>query len=156
MDRAEIAQLVAGEVAAAHGSLAAAMNNISGPHGPQYRSCIKEMYFACFHMATALLASKAIRARSHDAVQELLALHFVKPAALPADTVRKLGALMERRHTADYKTFATVDATDVVEFKPWVSRFLADGLKLLGKSAPESESGGLRRALAEFEKLGPA
>ncbi|MBI2752877.1 MAG: HEPN domain-containing protein [Betaproteobacteria bacterium] len=140
MDRAEIAQLVAGEVQAAHGSLAAAMNNLSGPHGAQYRSCVKELYFACFHMATALLASKGIHARRHDAVQELLALHFVKPAALAADTTRRFGALMDRRHTADYKTFVQVDASDLEEFRPWVSQFLAAALVLLGKSAPERES----------------
>lgn len=156
MDRAEIAQAVAGAVAAAHGSLAAAMNNLSGPHGVQYRSCVSEMYFACFHMASALLASKGIRARTHDALQELLALHFVKPAALPADTVRRLGLLMERRHTADYKTFMPVDATDVEEFRSWVSRFLADGLQLLGKLVPEPEAIRLRGAITELEKHGPA
>jgi len=153
MDRAEIAQLVAGEVQAAHGSLAAAMNNLSGPHGAQYRSCVKEMYFACFHMATALLASKGIRARSHDAVQELLALHFVKPAALAADTTRKFGALMDRRHTADYKTFAQVDAADVEEFRPWVAQFLGNALKLLGKAVPEAQAGELRATIAAFERL---
>jgi uncharacterized protein (UPF0332 family) len=154
MERAEIAHAVAGGLAAAHGSLAAALNNLSGPHGPQYRSCIAEMYFACFHMASALLASKGIRARSHDALQELLALHYVKPAALPADTVRRLGLLMERRHTAHYKTFAPVDATDVEEFRSWVSRFLADGLKLLGRLAPEPEAGRLRGTIAEFDRHG--
>ncbi len=152
MDRAEIAHLVAGEIAAAHSSVAAAMNNISGPHGAQFRSCVKEMYFACFHMATALLASKGIRARSHDAIQELLALHFVRPAALPADTTRRFGSLMERRHAADYKTFVQVDASDLEEFRPWVSQFLAAALVLLGKSAPERESAQLRAMIAAFEK----
>lgn len=154
MDRAEIAQIVAGEVAAAQGALAAAMNNISGPHGAQYRSCIKEMYFASFHMATALLASKGIRPRTHDALQELLALHFVRPAVLPADTTRRFGSLMERRHTADYKTFAPVDAADLEEFRPWVAQFLANALTLLGRAAPEPQAAQLRAAIAEFERLG--
>jgi uncharacterized protein (UPF0332 family) len=156
MDRAEIEQLLQGALAASQSSLSAAVNNLAGPRGPQYRSCVAEMYFACFHMATALLASKAIRARSHDAVHELLALHFVKPAALPAGTTRRFGALMERRHTADYKTFAPVDAADVEEFRPWVLQFLSDGIKLLGKSAPEPATAELRAAIAEFEKYGSA
>jgi uncharacterized protein (UPF0332 family) len=153
MDRAEIAQLVTGEAQAAHGSLAAAMNNLSGPHGAQYRSCVKELYFACFHMATALLASKGIRARSHEAVQELLALHFVKPAALAADTTRKFSALMDRRHTADYKTFAQMDAADVDEFRPWVAQFLGNALKLLGKAVPEAQAAELRATIAALERL---
>jgi uncharacterized protein (UPF0332 family) len=154
MDRTEIAELVSGALAASESSLAAAMNNIAGPHGPQYRSCVAELYFSCFHMATALLASKGIRARTHDAVQELLALHFVKPAALAADTTRKFGALMERRHTADYKTFAPVEAADVEEFRPWVARFLSEGLELLGKSAPERTAAKLNATIAAFLKLG--
>jgi len=155
MDRGEIAEAVTGAVATARGALAAALNNLDGPQGAQYRSCVSEMYFACFHMASALLASKGIRARSHDALQELLALHYVKPAALPADTVRKLGQLMERRHTADYKTYAPVDAGDVEEFRPWVSCFLDDGLKLLGRLVPEASASALRRTVGEFENRRP-
>ena len=155
MDRAAIAEFVGGSVTAARGALAAAMNNLDGPHGVQYRSCISEMYFACFHMATALLASKGIRARTHDALQELRALHFVKPAALPADTVRKFVQLMERRQTADYKTFAPVDATDVEEFRPWVAHFLVGGLKLLGKLVAEAGASQLRRAIGDFESRKP-
>lgn len=156
MDRAEIEQLLQGALAASQSFLSAAMNNLAGPRGAQYRSCVAELYFACFHMATALLASKGIRVRSHDAVQELLALHFVKPAALPADTTRRFGALMERRHTADYKTFTPVDAADVEEFRPWVLQFLAGGLKILGKAAPEPAAKELRAAIAALEKHGPA
>lgn len=153
MDKAEIAQAVAGEVSAARGCLAAAMNNLAGPYGKEYRSCVKELYYACFHMATALLASKGLRTRSHEATQELLSLHFVKPAAMLADTARKFNALMDRRHTADYKTFLAMDDSDVMEFKSWVGSFMSSALRLLGKSVPASEAKALEKLLADFEKL---
>ncbi len=152
MDRAEIAVRVAGEVEAARGSLVAAMNSIAGPYGAQYRSSVAQLYFACFHMASALLVEKGIRARSHEAVQELLALHFVKPAALPADTTRKLASLMDRRHTVDYRPFVPVGAVDLEEFRPWAIQFLSAALALIEKSAPDAAAG-LRAAIAQFERL---
>lgn len=152
MDRAEIAVRVAGEVEAARGSLVAAMNSIVGPYGAQYRSSVAQLYFACFHMASALLAERGIRARSHEAVQELLALHFVKPAALPADTTRKLASLMDRRHTVDYRAFVPVGAADLDEFRPWAIQFLSGALTLVEKSVPQVTPG-LRAAIAQFERL---
>jgi uncharacterized protein (UPF0332 family) len=153
MDKAEIAQAVAAELQAAGGRLASAMNNLAGPYGAQYRSCIADLYFAAFHAAAALLAAKGLRPRSHDAAQELLALHFVKPAALAADTTRKLNALMDRRHTADYKSLVPIEAADVAEFKPWVGAFLREVLRLLGKSGPRAERARIERLLGEFERL---
>ena len=153
MEKAEIAQAVAAELEAANGRLASAMNNLAGPYGAQYRSCIADLYFATFHAATALLAAKGLRARSHEAAQELLALHFVKPAALPADTTRKLNALMDRRHTADYKSYVPVEAADVAEFTPWVAAFLRDALRMLRKSAPREQAAELDRLLREFDRL---
>lgn len=137
---------------AARSSLAAAMNSIVGPFGAEYRSGVAQLYFACFHMASALLAEKGIRARSHEAVQELLALHFVKPAALPADTTRKLASLMDRRHTVDYRTFVPVGAVDLEEFRPWAIQFLSAALALVARSVPEAANG-LRDAIAQFERL---
>lgn len=153
MEKAEIAQAVAAELQAARGRLASALNNLAGPFGKQYRSCVADLYYASFHLATALLAAKGLRARSHEAAQQLLALHFVRPGALPADTTKKMNALMDRRHTADYKTFVPMDASDVAEFKPWLGGFFRDALRLLGKSAPAGERAGLDRLLRELERL---
>ncbi len=154
MDKAAIARTVAAELQAARGRLAAALNNLAGPFGKQYRVCVTDLYYASFHLASALLAAKGLRARSHEAAQELLALHFVKPGALPADTSRKMSALMDRRHAADYKSFVPMDASDVAEFGPWVRAFFRDALKLLGKSAPAAERAELTRLLRELERLG--
>ncbi len=153
MDKAELAATVAHEIQAARGALAAAMNNLAGPYGTEYRSCIKEMYFACFHMATALLASKGLRAKSHDAIHQLLALHFVKPAVMLADTAKKYNALMERRHVADYKTFIPVDASDIAELKPWVSSFIGQCLDVLHKSMPKLDTAPMKDILARFDEL---
>jgi uncharacterized protein (UPF0332 family) len=152
MDKAAIAQAVDAELSAAKGRLASALNNLAGPYGAQYRSCIADLYYASFHLAGALLASKGIRARTHESAQELLALHFVKPAALPAQTTRKLNALMERRHTADYKPLVPIEAADVAEFKPWVASFARAALALLGKAVPAAEAAQIAKLAHELEQ----
>jgi uncharacterized protein (UPF0332 family) len=153
VEKTGTAQAVKSELKASAGCLASALNNLAGPYGREYRSSIKELYFACFHVPTALLVSKGIRAKSHDAAQELLALHFVKPAALPADTSKKFNALMDRRNTADYKTFVPVDASDVLEFRPWICGFIRKTVQLLGKSAPAKEAAQVLRLVGQFERI---
>jgi uncharacterized protein (UPF0332 family) len=152
MDKAEIAQTVSAELQAATGRLGSALNNLTGAYGKQYRSCVVDLCFASVHLAAALLASRGLRARSHEAAQELLALHFVRAGALPADTSRKLNALMDRRHTADYKPVIPVDADDVAEFRPWVCAFARAGLKLIAKSARAGEAAALEKLVKVLEQ----
>ena len=153
MAKSVIAQTVGDELRAAADCLVAAMNNLAGPYGKAYSRSTSDLYYACYHLANALLASRGIGATSHEAVQKLLALHFVKPAALPADTNRKFNELMDKRHAADYKPFVPIGAEDVAAFKPWIAAFARDALKLLGKAAPPAELKTLHKALADFDRL---
>ena len=153
MDKAVIAQTVADEVRAAKDCMAAAMNNLTGAYGKAYGRCLSDLYYACYHLASALLASKGIAANSHEAVQKLLALHFVKAAALPRDTTAKLNDLMDKRHVADYRPYIRIGAEDLAVFRPWIAGYAREALKLLGKSAPAEEAGVLQRIVKEFETI---
>lgn len=153
MDKAVIAQTVADEVRAAKECMAAAMNNLTGTYGKAYGRCMSDLYYACYHLASALLASKGISANSHEAVQKLLALHFVKPAALPRDTTAKLNDLMDKRHVADYRPHIPIGTEDLNVFRPWIVGFVREVLKLLGKSAPVEDAGALQRAVGDFDKI---
>ncbi len=130
------------------------MNNLTGAYGRAYGRCLSDLYYACFHLASALLASKGISANSHEAVQKLLALHFVKPAALPRDTTAKLNDLMDKRHVADYKPYIVIGAEDLAALRPWSVAFVHGVLKLLGTSAPAREARALWQAVDDFEKIG--
>lgn len=153
MDKTVIAQTVADEVAAARGCMVAALNSLTGPHGKAFGRCISDLYYACHHLATALLASKGLSARSHEAVQKLLALHFVKPAALPQETIAKLNDLMDKRHAADYRPYVRLGAEDVAALRAWIAGFERDALKLLGKAAPAEDARALLDLVASFERL---
>ena len=156
MEKAVIAQTVADEIRAAKDCMAAAMNNLTGSYGKVYGRCLSDLYYACYHLARALLAAQGIAANSHEAVQKLLALHFVKPAALPRDTTAKLNDLMDKRHVADYRPYIAIGAEDLAAFRPWIVAFARGVLKLLGKSAPAAEAAALQRAVDDFDKIGLA
>lgn len=151
MDKAVIAKTVADELAAATGCMIAALNSLAGPHGKAYGRCVSDLYYACFHLSSALLASRGIEARSHEAVQKLLALHFVKPAALPQETTARLNELMDKRHVADYKTYIAIGPEDIAALRPWISGFVRNVLKLLETRAPESEIESLQRLARQFD-----
>lgn len=76
------------------------------------RECAASMYFAVFHAAEALLYAKGMEAASHKAVASLLALHFVRPGALPRETSAQFSALMAGRHDADYNEAILFDMRD--------------------------------------------
>ena len=156
MDKAVRLQAAANEVRAAHDCMVAAMNNLAGPYGKAYGRCVSDLYYACYHLASALLLSRGIAASSHEAVQTLLALHFVKPATLPQDTVAKLNELMDKRRVADYKSHIAIGSDDIARFRPWIVGFVREVLKLLGKSAPPKETAALQQAVNDFEKIGLA
>ena len=153
MDKAVIAQTVADEIRAAKECMAASMNNLTGPYGKAHGRCMSDLYYACYHLASALLASKGIAATSHEAAQKLLALHFVKPAALPRDTTARLNELMDKRHAADYKPYIPIGVDDIAALRPWLAGFVRATLKLLGASASAEDVTGLRKAADDLEKI---
>ena len=153
MDKAVIAQTVADEIRATKDCMAAAMNNLTGAYGKAYGRCLSDLYYACYHLASALLASKGIAANSHEAVQKLLALHFVKAAALPRDTTAKLNDLMDKRHVADYRPYIRIGTEDLAVFRPWIVGYVREVLKLLGKTVPAEEAAALQRTVKDFETI---
>ena len=154
MDKAVRLQAASDEVRAAIDCMIAAMNNVAGPYGKSYARCMSDLCYACYHLAKALLLSRGIAASSHEAVQTLLAMHFVKPAALPQDTVGRLNDLMDKRHVADYKPHIAISSEDVARFRPWIAGYMREVLKLLGKTVPAEEAGALLRAVKDFENIG--
>ena len=153
MDKAVIDKTVADEVLAATSCMIAAMNALTGPYGRAYGRCVSDLYYACFHLCSALLASRGIESRSHEAVQKLIALHFVKPAALPRETTARLNELMDKRHAADYKPYIPIGAQDIASLRPWVCGFALAVLGLLETRVAAVEIETLRNLLRQFETM---
>jgi uncharacterized protein (UPF0332 family) len=151
VDKAVIAKTVADELAAASDCMIAGLNSLAGPYGKAYGRCVGDLYYACFHLSSALLASRGIEARSHEAVQKLIALHFVKSAALPQDTPARFNELMDKRHVADYKPYIAIGPEDIVALRPWISGFVRNVLRLLDGRAPGAAVESLLRLANQLE-----
>ena len=95
------------------------------------RSSVERSYYAAFHGASALLASRGIFPASHDGVIAMFSLHFVKPGALRKEAGRDLQRLQDQRLIADYKGFLDQDAADAAECLALARRLLAETLALL-------------------------
>ena len=96
------------------------------------RSSIDRSYYAAFHAASALLASRGIFPGSHDGVIAMLSLHFVKVGALSRDTARNLQDLQNQRLIADYKGYLDQDSADAHRCLDAAQQLVGDLLALAG------------------------
>jgi uncharacterized protein (UPF0332 family) len=95
------------------------------------RSSIDRCYYAAFHAASALLASRGIFPGSHDGVIAMLSLHFVKAGALPKDAGRDLQRLHDQRLIADYKGYLDQDSRDAADCLQTARQLVTNTLALL-------------------------
>ncbi len=72
-----------------------------------YNGAVSRMYYACFHVAVALLTSNGITAKEHNGVRAMLGLHFVKTGKLSLELSHHYGQLLNARNTGDYDVFQT-------------------------------------------------
>lgn len=150
MDKAAIAHEVAKALALLEEELRSfAANAAAGT----WRNAMKNLCYAAFHAAEAILQSRGIEPKSHEAAQSLLALHFVKAGALPADTVKRLNNLMNARHAADYRGDVPFDATDAREHFPWVCRFVRQAVDIVRQAPVKTDLRVVDRALNQFERV---
>jgi uncharacterized protein (UPF0332 family) len=77
------------------------------------------LYYAVFHMASALLLDKGMTARSHSGVIHLIGSTFVSTGLLSKDDGRLFSRLFELRQSGDYDDM--YDATEE-EVQPYMDK----------------------------------
>ncbi len=78
-----------------------------------YRGAANRYYYAAFHAARALLATRHVDSARHAGVIALFQQHFVKTGDFPADTARALPRSFEKRLSSDYSDFVEISAEEV-------------------------------------------
>lgn len=63
---------------------------------------LSRLYFAAFHWTRALLAGAGIEAKTHQGVQALLSMHFIRTGRLAPEQQHTLSRLETWRGKADY------------------------------------------------------
>lgn len=77
------------------------------------------MYYALFHMASALLIDKGFTAKTHSGVICILGQEFVTKGLLSSDDGRLISRLQNMRQAGDYDDMFDWEESDVVSlFKP--------------------------------------
>lgn len=77
-----------------------------------FNGAVNRFYYAAFHAARALLATRGLDSSKHSGVIALFQQHFVKTDLFPKDKARALPRAFEKRLNSDYEDFAEVTASD--------------------------------------------
>lgn len=74
-----------------------------------FEDAASRLYYAAFHMASAVLLSVDVEVRTHAALQSLFAQHVVHAGLVAPDCSRRLATLFGVRQQADYNRHFTLD-----------------------------------------------
>ena len=94
---------------------------------------INRLYYAAFHSARALLATKERDAGSHSGVITLFSKYIVKEGLLFPETAKVLSRALERRLDSDYEDYAEIGLKEEEKMKDEVKDFIESCSKLLEK-----------------------
>lgn len=67
-----------------------------------YFKSASSAYYAVYHSAKALLLLKGIAPKSHEGVERMFALHYIKSGEIEIQIGKTIGRLMKMREEADY------------------------------------------------------
>lgn len=77
------------------------------------------LYYACFHIYTALLLKNGYVSKTHSGTISLIGQHFVEKGLLSSEDARMLSKLMNMRTSGDYTDFFEYTENDISPlFKP--------------------------------------
>lgn len=100
----------------------------------RYSTAANRYYYACFHAIHALFVKEGLFPKSHEGMNTLFGLHFIKTHIF--DT--KYGAFVTRledlREKADYNVLFEVSKTDVDDMQPLVKELIQEIQKYLCNS----------------------
>ncbi len=89
------------------------------------------LYYAAFHMASALLLDKGMSAKSHAGVIHLLGQHFIATGILPKHCGQLISRLYELRQSGDYDDMYNATEAEIIPYIERTHQFLKDMEELI-------------------------
>jgi hypothetical protein len=87
-------------------------------HGSHYyNDAVSRLYYFILHGVRALLLSKGLEPKSHEAALRLLSLHFIKTGIFEPKDSHAFARLMKYREEADYNASYVFTEQDYIKFK---------------------------------------
>lgn len=91
--------------------------------GVHFKS-VASSYYAVYHAAKAALLLKGVVPQSHEGLERMFGLYYVKPKDIEVDIGRIIGRLMKLRGEADYYPESVFDLKDSSEAIEMAERFI--------------------------------
>jgi len=85
---------------------------------------ISRFYYAAFHAARALLATKELDASRHTGVIKLFSQHFVKSGLILAATAKVLSRSFEKRLDSEYEDYVSFSKEEAEHVRDEVREFM--------------------------------
>jgi len=101
-----------------------------------HRGAVNRYYYAAFHAARALLATRNVDSARHAGVIALFQQHFVKSGEFPTEVARALPRSFEKRLSSDYSDFVDISAAEAARVRAEVHAFVEACRELLAKVHP--------------------
>ena len=85
-----------------------------------WNSTVNRMYYACFHIISALLIMHEIEVKTHMGVRQAFGLHFEKSGILGPECGRIFSKIYDKRQSSDYDDFREFTREEVENLYPQV------------------------------------
>lgn len=92
--------------------------------GGLYRSAMSRTYYGLFHYIKALLYTQGFEPKSHEGLEHLFGLHFVKSGKVSVKSAKLLARLQKYRESSDYGLVTVFTKEDLEEELVEVDQFL--------------------------------
>jgi uncharacterized protein (UPF0332 family) len=79
-----------------------------------WRGSVNRLYYAMFHAAVALLATRDIFPKTHKGVRQQFSMLFLATGSIPDHLGLAYSELFELRHSGDYDDFVSVEGAVVM------------------------------------------
>ncbi|MBQ8360875.1 MAG: HEPN domain-containing protein [Bacteroidaceae bacterium] len=89
------------------------------------------LYYAAFHMASALLLDKGMTARTHSGVIHMIGAQFIAKSLISKEYGRIFSRLFELRHSGDYDDMYNATEEEVAPYIEKTEAFLNEMKGLL-------------------------
>lgn len=89
------------------------------------------LYYAAFHMASALLLDKGMVARTHSGVIHLIGANFVATGLLEKNYGRLFSRLYELRQSGDYDDMYNATEEEVMPYFEQTEKFMRKMIELM-------------------------
>jgi uncharacterized protein len=97
----------------------------------KWNLCINRLYYACFYIVSALLASKNIHPGTHNGIKTRFSHDFIKTGILDKQMGNLYSELFGMRQESDYADFVEFDKSTTIPLLSQVEEFINSVAKLI-------------------------